>query len=288
VNSAGRDGTFRPGRHLRPDCGAPTGPSAGNPGCPSAHGRPEHAAGFVESPRFYPYLSARRNLEFLAAYDDQRDRQAVDDALAEAGLAGRAGDRVGGFSLGMRQRLGVAAALLRRPRLLLLDEPANGLDPAGARDMRALVRDLAADGRTVLLSSHDMGEVEQLCQDVTILRSGRAVFAGTLDVLRARAPDPAHRMRTSDDESALTLAERAPGVLAHRPRPAAATSPPDRPPWSGRRGSGTTPARRSTTRSPHSTAASTPPDQRTRAGNRQWAPAGTRDRRVPAGPCRGG
>jgi ABC-2 type transport system ATP-binding protein len=173
-------------------------------------------AGFVESPRFYPYLSARRNLELLAGYDDLRDRGRVGDALAETGLVARAGDRVGGFSLGLRQRLGVAAALLRRPRLLLLDEPANGLDPAGARDMRALVRDLAADGRTVLLSSHDMGEVELLCQDVTILRSGRVVHSGTLDQLRAQAPDPAHRMRTSDDPAALALAARSPGVVGRR------------------------------------------------------------------------
>src|SRR3954467_9249609 len=100
----------------------------------------EGVAGFVEAPRFYPYLSGLRNLELLAALDGGGARERIDDALHTVDLAGRAGDKVGGYSHGMRQRLGIAAALVREPRLLLLDEPATGLDPAGMRDMRALIR----------------------------------------------------------------------------------------------------------------------------------------------------
>jgi ABC-2 type transport system ATP-binding protein len=97
-------------------------------------------AGFVEAPRFYPYLTGRRNLELLAAFDGGGARDRIAPALDTVELTDRAGDRVGGYSHGMRQRLGIAAALLREPRLLLLDEPATGLDPAGMRDMRRLIR----------------------------------------------------------------------------------------------------------------------------------------------------
>ena len=103
----------------------------------------EGVAGFVEAPRFYPYLSGRKNLELVAALDGGDARSQIDAALDTVDLAGRAKDRVGGYSHGMRQRLGIAGALIRRPRLLLLDEPATGLDPAGMRDMRALIRALA-------------------------------------------------------------------------------------------------------------------------------------------------
>ena len=111
----------------------------------------EGVAGFVESPRFYPYLSGRRNLEGLARLDGGAGADRIDEALEIVDLAGRAGDKVGGYSYGMRQRLGVAASLLRDPRLLVLDEPANGLDPAGMRDMRALIKRLAASGLAGLL-----------------------------------------------------------------------------------------------------------------------------------------
>src|SRR3954454_22334566 len=114
----------------------------------------EGVAGFVEEPRFYPYLTRRKNLELLAAFDGGEAPSRVDDALETVELADRAKDRVGGYSHGMRQRLGIAAALLRDPSLLLLDDPATGLDPAGMRDMRRLIRRLAAEGMTVLLSSH--------------------------------------------------------------------------------------------------------------------------------------
>ena len=119
-------------------------------------------AGFVEGPRFYPYLSGRRNLRLLADYDDPVSRSRIDDVLELVELRDRAKDKVGGYSHGMRQRLGIAGALLRDPRLLLLDEPTTGLDPAGMRDMRQLVRQLAADGITILLSSHLLAEVEEL------------------------------------------------------------------------------------------------------------------------------
>ena len=163
-------------------------------------------AGFVDGPRFYPYLSGRRNLELLAALDGGQARARIDEALELAGLTDRSGDKVRGYSLGMRQRLGIAASLLRDPRLLLMDEPTNGLDPAGMRDMRALIRDLTDSGRTVLLSSHNMAEVEELCADVTVMRAGRVVFDGTIDEMRAQAPAPSYRLRTSDNDRAVALA----------------------------------------------------------------------------------
>ena len=147
-------------------------------------------AGFVEAPTFYPYLTARRNLELMAAFDGGGAPDRVTDALATVELTGRADDRVGGYSHGMRQRLGIAAALLRDPKLLLLDEPATGLDPAGMRDMRLLIRRLADQGMTVLLSSHLMNEVEELCNRVAIVRSGRIVYEGEIVGAQARARAP--------------------------------------------------------------------------------------------------
>ena len=186
-------------------------------------------AGFIESPRFYPYLSGRRNLEGLARLDGGAPPGRIDEVLETVDLADRAHDAVGGYSFGMRQRLGVAASLLRDPRLLVLDEPANGLDPAGIRDMRALVGRLAASGLTVLLSSHDMLEVEEICDNVTIMSRGSVVYHGGIAELRERAPQQAHRLRTSDDRAALKTAEAfgelaveaAPdghGLLAHGPQ----------------------------------------------------------------------
>jgi ABC-2 type transport system ATP-binding protein len=169
-------------------------------------------AGFVEEPRFYPYLSARRNLELLAALDGGAARREVDDALERVALARSAGQKVGGFSSGMRQRLGLAAALLRKPRLLLLDEPTSGLDPGGAREARELIRALGADGVTILMSSHDMVEVETVCDSVTVMRRGAVVWDGTLERLREMAPSGAHRLRTSDDARAVEIARAQPGV----------------------------------------------------------------------------
>jgi ABC-2 type transport system ATP-binding protein len=192
-------------------------------------GRDEHrldgVAGFVESPRFYPYLSGRRNLALLADLDGGDAATRIDESLEVTGLIDSAGARVGGYSVGMRQRLGIAAALLRDPKLLILDEPASGLDPAGMRDMRALIARLATEGTTVLLSSHDMDEVEDLCDDVTIMRTGKVVFDGSMEQLREKAPDPAYRLSTSDDDEAAALAgpglEVSPdgdGLLVHAQR----------------------------------------------------------------------
>lgn len=128
---------------------------------------------------------------------------------------------MGGYSFGMRQRLGVAASLLRDPRLLVLDEPANGLDPAGIRDMRALIARLADSGLTVLLSSHDMTEVEQICDNVTIMRAGTVAYHGTIADLRERAPAPGHHLVTTDDAAALTLAAGRPGLQVTPPPRAA-------------------------------------------------------------------
>jgi ABC-2 type transport system ATP-binding protein len=172
-------------------------------------------AGFVEAPRFYPYLDGRANLRGLATLDGAPADARISELLAEVGLAGTDGLKLKGYSLGMRQRLGIAAALLRRPRLLVLDEPANGLDPAGLRDLRALLVRLAADGVGVLLSSHDMPTVEALCDQVSVMRAGRVVFAGTMDAMRAEAPDPAYRVETSDDDAALVEAAGF-GVVAAR------------------------------------------------------------------------
>jgi ABC-2 type transport system ATP-binding protein len=167
-------------------------------------------AGFVEEPAFYPYLSGRANLELLAGLDGNGGGR-VAEVLDLVELTGRAHDRVGGYSHGMRQRLGLAAALLRSPRLLVLDEPTTGLDPAGMRDMRALVRRLAGEGITVLLSSHLMGEVEALCNRVAILREGRVRYEGGLADLLARSAGR-HRLLATDPARSLEVARAAEGV----------------------------------------------------------------------------
>ena len=159
-------------------------------------------AGFVETPYFYPYLSGRKNLELLAAFDRDGGRDRIDQLLALVDLDQRAHDRVGGYSQGMRQRLGVAASLLRDPQLLLLDEPTNGLDPGGMRDMRQLVARLSSEGITVLLSSHLLAEVEEICNRVAIIRRGRIAYEGTLADLRASAGSNRYRLRTTDNARA--------------------------------------------------------------------------------------
>jgi ABC-2 type transport system ATP-binding protein len=171
----------------------------------------EGVAGFVEAPRFYPYMSARKNLELLAALDGGGARERIDEVLEIVELAPRAKHRVGGYSHGMRQRLGIAAALLRRPRLLILDEPATGLDPGGMRDMRLLIRRLAGEGITVLLSSHQLPEVQELCDRVAIVDSGRVVYEGALADLR-RQGGAGYRLRTTDDAYALRILGEQPGV----------------------------------------------------------------------------
>jgi ABC-2 type transport system ATP-binding protein len=171
-------------------------------------------AGFVEEPTFYPYLSGRVNLELFAELDGGVAGRRVDEVLELVGLSTRGGDRVSGYSTGMRQRLGIAAALLRSPRLLLLDEPTSGLDPAGARDMARLVRQLASEGTAVLLSSHLIGDLEHVCDSFTVLRLGKVVWDGSAQQLREQAPGSAYRLLTSDDERALEIAEQYPTVHA--------------------------------------------------------------------------
>ena len=158
-------------------------------------------AGFVETPYFYAYLSGHKNLELLAAFD-RRGHERIDELLALVDLDKRAHDRVGGYSQGMRQRLGLAASLLREPQLLLLDEPTNGLDPGGMRDMRRLVVRLSGEGITVLLSSHLLAEVEEICNRVAIIRRGEIAYEGTLANLRASAGSNRYRLRTTDNPRA--------------------------------------------------------------------------------------
>ena len=171
----------------------------------------EGVAGFVEAPRFYPYMTGRKNLELLAALDGNGASARVEEVLEVVELAPRAKHKVGGYSHGMRQRLGIAAALLRRPRLLILDEPATGLDPAGMRDMRTLIRRLADEGITVLLSSHQLPEVQELCDRVAIVDRGKVVYEGALADLR-RQGGAGYRLRTTDDPRALGVLGTQPGV----------------------------------------------------------------------------
>jgi ABC-2 type transport system ATP-binding protein len=180
---------------------------------------PDGVAGVVEAPAFYPYLSGRANLALLARLDNFRGSGGVsiESALEQTGIAADADAAVAGYSAGMRQRLALAAALVRAPQLLFLDEPTSALDPRGARDVRALARGLSENGAAVVLSSHDMSEVEELCAKVTILDRGRLVFSGTVDELRSRAPGAAYALHTNDDAAARPLAARWPGVRIGRP-----------------------------------------------------------------------
>ncbi len=168
-------------------------------------------AGFVEAPTFYPYLSGRRNLELLAGFDGGDAADRIEIALETVDLTDRARDKIGGYSHGMRQRIGIAAALLRDPKLLLLDEPATGLDPAGMRDMRLLIRRLADQGMTVLLSSHLLAEVEELCNRVAIVRTGKIVYEGAISDLK-RGAGAVYRLSTTNDERAIAVCRAQPGI----------------------------------------------------------------------------
>ncbi|WP_316528822.1 ABC transporter ATP-binding protein [Kitasatospora brasiliensis] len=174
---------------------------------------PDGVAGFVDGPGLYPSLTARKNLAALASLRGQDPRSArIDEVLAEVGLSEVADDRVRGFSLGMRQRLGLAAALLTEPRLLVLDEPSNGLDPAGKQHVHRALRRLADDGVTVVLSSHRMDDLEALCDEVTILAAGRVRFSGPLGELATDSRELEHRLRTSDPAAARRVAATVGGV----------------------------------------------------------------------------
>ena len=129
----------------------------------------------VETPTFYPYLSGRANLKYFEGISRRGSRDEVDRLLELVGLTGRAGSKFRTYSLGMKQRLGLAYALLGDPELLFLDEPTNGMDPAGMAEVRGLISRLGAEGRTILLSSHLLNEVEQVCDSVAILSNGRLI-----------------------------------------------------------------------------------------------------------------
>ena len=137
----------------------------------------------LEGVSFYPHLSARDNLHICAAISGGDSAERIEDTLGRVGLATRAKDKVRGYSMGMRQRLALAAALLHDPELLVLDEPTNGLDPAGMREFRDTIRGLGSDGKTVFVSSHLLGEVEQMCDEVAIVKEGRVIASGTVAAL---------------------------------------------------------------------------------------------------------
>ncbi|ASD20733.1 multidrug ABC transporter ATP-binding protein [Cryobacterium sp. LW097] len=174
----------------------------------------------VEGPAFYPFLSGAANLRRLDSADRAapgRSRRArVDRALDRVGLSNAAGKKVSAYSLGMKQRLGIANALLMPRRLLVLDEPTNGLDPQGTREVRALVRSLAGEGTTVFVSSHLLAEVEHMCTHAAIMSAGRLVSQGTLDELRAGAARV--RVRTPDAAAAIRVLAAA-GLVAELESP---------------------------------------------------------------------
>jgi ABC-2 type transport system ATP-binding protein len=175
-------------------------------GLPSVIGR---VGAIVESPALFPTMSGRENLRLLAGMGSA-DRRRVDQVLEQVGLTERADDLVRKYSLGMRQRLGLAAALLEDPALVVLDEPANGLDPAGIRQVRELLRGLGREGRTVFVSSHILAEIEHTCDSVAILRKGRCIVDGSVAHVLAQAGGPHHMRVTVDDlDAGLSVLRRA-------------------------------------------------------------------------------
>ncbi len=199
-NGAGKTTTLRMLVGLiRPTSG--TASVAGHtPGSPAGLGR---IGALIESPGFYPYLSGRENLNVVADMASVSQKR-VDEVLEMVELSSRAGRNFGTYSTGMKQRLGVAGALLKDPDLLILDEPSNGLDPQGMAEMRKLITDIAQGGRTVLLSSHLLGEVEQICDRVGVISNGRLIRQSTVQellgekgvVVRAQPSDRAGEVLT--------------------------------------------------------------------------------------------
>jgi ABC-2 type transport system ATP-binding protein len=172
----------------------------------------------IESPAFYPQLSGRDNLKALARLGGL-PLTTVDPVLERSGLLARAGDKYRSYSLGMKQRLGIASAMLAGPQLLILDEPANGLDPGGIVEMRGLIRSFADDGITVLISSHLISEIEQICDYVVMIRAGRIVHQGNVAALHsAQRPDfliaPEHDV---DRDRLVQLLEQAGCMVTPRP-----------------------------------------------------------------------
>ncbi len=180
-----------------------------------------HVGALVEGPAFHPYLSGRDNLLRLDAGDLTASRRGagarVDTALERVGLTAAAGKRYRKYSLGMRQRLGLAGALLRPRDLLVLDEPTNGLDPQGTREVRTLLREASAEGSTVFVSSHLLSEIEQVCTDVGVMSRGRLVFQGSLPELRAAAGIRVRVETSRGQEAAVVLTRLGTGAPTLRP-----------------------------------------------------------------------
>ncbi len=164
----------------------------------------EQVGGIVEEPRFYPYLSGRANLEIWADHFGREHRERIDGALERVRLSDRADENVKTYSLGMRQRLGVARALLNDPKLLILDEPTNGLDPAGLAEFRELIRSFVDEGRSVFISSHILGEVQKMADDVAIIQKGKMVAFGSVDELVKGGKSQIY-VRASDRDGAAPL-----------------------------------------------------------------------------------
>ena len=159
----------------------------------------------VETPTFYPYMSGRNNLAYFQGISGRSDPDELDLLLEQVGLADRGGDKFQTYSLGMKQRLGLAYTLLGDPELLVLDEPTNGMDPAGMAEVRELIRGLGGENRTVILSSHLLGEVEQVCDSVGILSRGRLIAQGDVAKLLQERGRPQVRLRTTDDSKAYQI-----------------------------------------------------------------------------------
>jgi len=217
-NGAGKTTTLRMLLGLvRPTSGTAT-VLGGRPGSPGVTHR---LGALIEGPGFYPYLTGRANLETLARCRSL-PQTAVEEALARVDLTDRAGDRYRSYSLGMKQRLGVAAALLGEPELIVLDEPTNGLDPAGMADMRELVVSLARDGHTILLSSHLLAEVEEICDRVGIISRGRLRAESTVADLRGAS---SLRVVATPTDRVLAAAMRLAGDDAVELEPGSAATP---------------------------------------------------------------
>jgi ABC-2 type transport system ATP-binding protein len=182
---------------------------------PSERGRALARTGaIVEEPRFHRYLTGRDNLRIVAAAREPAAHARIDGALARVGLSDRADSRVKTYSLGMRQRLGVARALLGDPELLILDEPTNGLDPAGILEFREMIGRLVSEGRTVVLSSHLLDEVEKICDSIAIVDRGRVVMQGTISELKAGGDRSSVVVGVDDAVRAADLLMRHEAVVA--------------------------------------------------------------------------
>jgi ABC-2 type transport system ATP-binding protein len=175
----------------------------------------ERVGAIIEEPHFHPHLTGRENLRVIAAVRGPETAARIDGALARVGLSERADDRVRGYSQGMRQRLGVARCLLADPELLILDEPMNGLDPAGIQELRGLIERLVAEGRTVFLSSHLLDEVEKTCDAAAVIDQGRIIAQGPINEL-LRGATAELDIGCDDPHAAIDLLDRHPAVAAAR------------------------------------------------------------------------